>query len=222
MRPLQITFILLAFLAPPLLWLMSRKVQSPRLARGICWGIAATLITAYAGALILKARGHTLDVDDSLPMQLCDWAALATVLALTRRSPLAFELAYFWGLAGTAQALFTPAIEINDGLRVVCFLTIHSTIPAGVLWLMFEYKLRPRPGALLRVMIWSELYLATALAVNALTGANYGFLTHRPATHTLLDHFSDSRPLYLLEMNLTALLFFALLAMPWWRRKSAQ
>ncbi len=219
MRPLQLGFICATFLVPPLLWLLSRKVQSPRLARGICWGIAAALIAAYIGAIILKAHGETLDVDDSLPMQLCDWAALATVLALTRRSPLAFELAYFWGLAGTVQALFTPAIEITDGLRVLCFLLIHSSIPAGVLWLMFEYKLRPRPGALLRVMLWSELYLACALTVNAFTGGNYGFLTHRPSTRTLLDYFSDSRLLYVAEINLTGLVFFALLAAPWWRRR---
>lgn len=221
MRPLQLTFIVATFLAPPLLWLLSRKVKSPRLARGICWGIAAALIAAYVGAILLKAHGETLDVDDSLPMQLCDWAALATVLALTRRGPLAFELAYFWGLAGTAQALFTPAIEITDGLRVLCFLIIHSSIPAGVLWLMFEYKLRPRPGALLRVMLWSEFYLTCALAVNAITGGNYGFLTHRPGTHTMLDYFSDSRPLYIAEMNITALVFFALLAAPWWRKNKA-
>jgi uncharacterized membrane protein YwaF len=59
------------------------------------------------------------------------------------------------------------------------------------------------------------VYLATALIVNALSGANYGFLSHRPPTHSLLDFFSDTRWLYILQVNLTAFAFFAALYLPW-------
>jgi hypothetical integral membrane protein (TIGR02206 family) len=221
MQPLQLSFIAFTFLAPPLLWLLSRGVRSPRLARGISRALAALLIVAYVGALCIRASTSGLSLADSLPMQLCDWASVITVLALLLRSALAFELAYFWGLAGTLQALFTPAIEVQLNLAVICFFFIHSTIPASVLWLMFEYGEKPRRGAFLRIFLWSEIYLATTLTVNALTGGNYGFLDHRPATHSLLDSFSDTHWLYVAEMNLTGLLAFALLALPWWLYKKA-
>src|ERR671935_2310708 len=46
-----------------------------------------------------------------LPLQLCDVAAFVAVAALwTRWWPLV-ELTYFWGLAGTIQALLTPDLK---------------------------------------------------------------------------------------------------------------
>src|SRR5712692_11444841 len=43
-----------------------------------------------------------------LPLQLCDVAIFIAALALLTRHPLLVEVSYFWGLAGTIQALFTP------------------------------------------------------------------------------------------------------------------
>jgi hypothetical integral membrane protein (TIGR02206 family) len=217
MSSLQLAFIAFTFLAPPLLWLTSRRVRSPRLANGICWAFAVMLVAAYAGAFFLKwSADGFIHFDEMLPMQLCDWAALVTCLALLRKSPVAFELAYCWGLAGTAQALFTPAIEITFAWRPLTFLIVHSIIPASVFWLMFEYKLRPRQGAYLRVMLWSELYLGLALLTNHLSMGNYGFLSARPANPSLLDFFSDTWWIYVLQINLTAAIAFALLLVPWW------
>ena len=70
-------------------------------------------------------------------------------------------------------------------------------------------------GAWLRVVLWSETYAALALLANAATGANYGFLSQRPETASLLDFFSDTHWLYILQINLTALLFFLILDLPW-------
>ena len=217
MSSLQLAFIAFTFLAPPLLWLLSRRIRSPRLANALCWGFAITLIVAYTGAFLLKwTADGAIHFDEMLPMQLCDWAAVVTCLALLRKSPVAFELAYCWGLDGTAQALFTPAIEITFDWRPITFLIVHSIIPASVFWLMFEFKLRPRIGAYLRVMLWSELYLGLALLSNHLTTGNYGFLSARPANPSLLDYFSDTWWIYVLQINLTAAVAFSILLLPWW------
>jgi hypothetical integral membrane protein (TIGR02206 family) len=209
MSGLQLGFIAFTFGAPPVLWAMSRKIRSPRLVRAICFTFATVLVLAYAAALIIRARSpEGLSWDQTLPMHLCDWAALVTVLALVRRTPMAFELAYCWGLAGTAQALFTPAISVNDDPGVLPFFLVHSIIPASVLWLIFEYKMRPRPGAYLRVMLWSEFYLAAALFTNWLTGGNYGFLAGRPSAPSVLDFYSDTWWVYVLQINLTAAVVF--------------
>src|SRR6478736_4922565 len=129
MSALQLGFILFAFLAPPLLWLLSRKVRSPRLVKGICITMAAILCLAEIGTLIFSALDEGASWDATLPMHLCHWAAVATVLALISRSSAAFELAYCWGLAGTAQALFTPALVVTDDFRAVLFFLVHSLIP---------------------------------------------------------------------------------------------
>ncbi|HEY6224540.1 MAG TPA: TIGR02206 family membrane protein, partial [Gemmatimonadales bacterium] len=44
----------------------------------------------------------------SLPLQLCDAAIFVAAAALWTRRQLIVELTYFWGLAGTIQALLTP------------------------------------------------------------------------------------------------------------------
>ena len=215
MAPIQIGFLIFTFLAPLLLWILSRHLESVRFARGICWLFAGALVAAYAGTFVALIRDGAFIPRYALPMQLCDWALVATVIALTLRWQTCFELAYFWGLAGTVQALITPAVDATTACRVFGFFVVHSVIPASVLWLMFEFKMRPLRGAFGRVLIWSEVYLVLALLANAATGANYGFLAGRPTTHSLLDFFSDTHWLYVLEINLTGLLFFLILDLPW-------
>ncbi len=151
---------------------------------------------------------------NALPMHLCDWALFAVIAALLGRSQTCFELAYFWGLCGTVQALLTPAIEPDVTCwRQLGFYVLHAGIVAGVLFLLLVPKMRPR--GLWRVFVWSEIYLASALAVNAVTGGNYGFLAHRPAQRTLLDLFPDPHWLYVVSINAVALVFFAAFWLPW-------
>lgn len=216
MPGIQIGFLVFAFIGPVLLWLLSRWAKSPRFAKAICWVFALALFGAWAGTVAIRWRDGDLTADFALPMHLCDWALVVTVLALIRRRQLCFELAYFWGLAGTAQALITPAVDTTSIWRIIGFFLIHSVIPASVLWLMFEFRMRPLRGAWLRVVLWSQIYLVSALIVNAVTGGNYGFLTHRPSVRSMLDLFSDTRWLYILQINLTGLCFFLILAFPWY------
>ncbi len=215
MPGIQIAFLIFTFAGPLVLWILSRHIESARFARGICWFFALALVSAKVGTLISVWREGDLTPDYALPMHLCDWALLSTVVALLFRRQLCFELAYFWGLAGTAQALITPALDSTGFWRIFAFFVVHSGIPASVLWLIFEFKMRPLRGAFLRIVVWSQIYLIAALAVNALTKGNYGFLSGRPAVRSMLDLFSDTRWLYVLQIDLTGLLFFLVLALPW-------
>ena len=215
MAPIQIGFLIFTVAGPILLWVLSRHLESRRFARWICWTFAGALVAAWAGTVVVRLRDDGFDSRYLLPMHLCDWALIATVIALMLRWQTCFELAYFWGIAGTAQALITPAVDTTTACRVFGFFVVHSVIPASVLWLMFEMKMRPLRGAYVRVFLWSEVYLAVALLVNAGTGANYGFLRERPGIHSLLDFFSDTHWLYVLQINLTGLFFFLLLDLPW-------
>ena len=101
-------------------------------------------------------------------------------------------------------------------LRLLGFFFIHAGIVAGVLHLLLTGRFRPEwPRSIVRVAIASEVYLVAALIVNAATGGNYGFLSHKPVTRSMLDLFSDTHWRYVLEINLIAWLFFALLYVPW-------
>ena len=64
------------------------------------------------------------DVSTWLPMHLCDWATITVVLALCFRWQWSYELAYFWSLGGTLQALLTP--DIVADFPTIWFLVFSS------------------------------------------------------------------------------------------------
>ena len=70
-----------------------------------------------------------------------------------------------------------------------------------------------------RVFTASATWAAVAAAGNALTGGNYMFLEERPETASLLDYLG-SRPWYILGAALLALALFALLDIPFRRRRA--
>lgn len=212
----QIISILFTLGAPAAMWLLARHEPDGPRARRLERQLAGTLIAFYAGDLVMKWREGTLTLEHALPMQLCDWALLAVVTALWFRWRGCFEVAYFWGLAGTLQALFTPAIPLDlHWFRKLGFFFIHAGIVVGILHLLVTVRWRPTPRSLLHVIAASEFYLAIALLVNWLTGGNYGFLSHKPPTASMLDLFSDDHTLYVVQINLTAFAFFAALYLPW-------
>lgn len=216
MLPLQLFFIVFTFAAPPLLWLLGRRFSAPWYDLAVARGLAVVLLLAYLGDLAFKTYDGDLLTGRALPMQLCDWTLFAVAAALWFGWRTGFELGYFWGLSGTLQALFTPAIEATVGVwRIFGFFLTHSVIVVGVVYLMLARGMRPRPASLVRAILAGELYFVAAITTNTLTGLNYGFLAHKPAQGSMLNLFSDKWEIYVLQMNLTGFVMFALIYLPW-------
>lgn len=217
MSPFQIASFIFIIVVPLMVWMFDRKPHTAHLTQICERSLAVALVLALIGELIAKVYDGTFNFANALPMQLCDWALFIISVALWWRWRPGFDVAYFWGLAGTAQALFTPAIGSDlPWFRLFGFFFIHAGIVAGVFHLLLTGRFRPEwPRSIIRIFIASVSYVVIALAVNALTGGNYGFLSHKPPTHSMLDLFSDTHWLYVLEINLTGWAFFAVLYVPW-------
>ena len=228
MSPFQYAALFFIVALPALTWWWDRQPHRRALVRTVERGLALALILADVGELAAKMVDGTFTLKDALPFQLCDWALFAICAALWWRWKTGFEVAYFWGLAGTLQAIFTPAISADlHWLRQIGFFFIHAGIVAGVVHLLTTARFRPTwPHSIVLTVVASEIYLACALLVNAATGGNYGFLSHKPPIRSMLDLFSNTPWLYTLQVNLTALVFFAVLYLPWaivdLRRKSRE
>ena len=213
--PAHLTVIFLTVGLPFFLALIVNRTKSRFLERSIAFAISALLLINYVAYLIVSRQFGVTSWERALPMQLCDWAMFVIIVALWTGNRRWLEIAYFWGIGGTLQALITPNLRFGfPDVRFISFFVAHSGIIIGIVFLMLIYGFRPRPIGILRTFAWTEVYFVIAFTVDLLTGENYGFLLHKPEAASLLDFLSDSRPLYLLQFHGLAFLFFCALYAP--------
>ena len=211
----HLTVIFLTVGLPFLLALIVHRTKSRFLERTICFAISALLLINYVAYLIVARNFGVTQWYKALPMQLCDWAMIVIIVALWTGNRRWLEVAYFWGIGGTLQAILTPNLRFGfPDLRFISFFVAHSGIIIGIVFLMLIYGFRPRAIGVLRTFAWTEIYFVVAFSVDLLTGENYGFLLHRPEAGSLLNFLSDFRPLYLVQFHGLAFLFFCVLYAP--------
>ena len=211
----HLVVIFLTVFIPLSLGIAVRVTASRRLDRAVAFGIALLLATNYFGYALYLWSHDLLFWKQALPFQLCDWAMVTVIVALWTARPGWTEVSYFWGIAGTFQAILTPNLQVGfPDIRFISFFIGHCGIVAGVIYLLIARRFRPTLGSVGRTLAWSQLYLCATLAVDYLTNVNYGFLLHKPVVSSILDYLSDTRWLYILELEGLALLFFAILYAP--------
>ena len=157
---------------------------------------------------------HQFDVSWALPVQLCDVASLVTALALWFRRQLLVEIAYFWGIAGTANGLITP--DIGDhwpSYPYIQYFVQHGGIPCAALFLVVGLKIAPSTWAVARVYVLTFGLLLVDAFVNLLTNGDYMYLRYPPGVSNLLDLLGPW-PWYIVAASGVALVFFLILDSP--------
>src|SRR5215470_16820027 len=205
----HLTVIFLTIVLPFALAAVVRRTRSSELEKAIIEILSAVLILNYVVFLVFIRSQGVVDWRQVLPMQMCDWGMVVVIVAMWTGSQRWFEVAYFWGIGGTLQAVLTPNLRYGfPDWRFISFFTSHSGIIVGVVFVMLTRRYRPYPMSIVRVWLWSEFYFVVTFVADKLTDVNYGFLLHKPEAFSILSFLSDSRPLYLLQMHGVALVFF--------------
>src|SRR5205807_7376577 len=213
--PSHVTVIFLTIGLPFLLALIVHRTKSRLLERSICFALSALLLINYVAYLIVARDFGVTTWYRMLPLQLCDWAMAVIIVALWTGNRRWLEVAYFWGIGGTLQAIITPDLKYAfPDVRFLTFFIAHSGIVVAIAFMMIVKRFRPHWFSIVRTFAWSELYFVIAITVDLLTGENYGYLLHKPAAASLLDALSDHRVVYILQMHLLALVFFVVLYLP--------
>jgi hypothetical integral membrane protein (TIGR02206 family) len=141
---------------------------------------------------------------------------LVAAAACWWRVTLLVELTYFWGLAGTLQAIITP--DLNVGFPHLVFFQYvvgHVGIVVAALFLVVGMGIVPRGHAVVRVFAITLGYSAFVGIVDATTGANYMFLRSPPGEWTLL-RLLGPWPWYVASAAGVAIVLFTLLDAPFW------
>lgn len=150
----------------------------------------------------------------SLPLQLCDVAIFIAAAALWTRNQLLVEITYFWGIAGTLQALLTPDLPQHfPSYPYWQYYIAHGGVVAAALLLVVGMRLHPRRWAVARVAAITVAYAAFVFVVDLVTLSDYMYLRAKPSSATLLDVLGPW-PVYILSASLIGIALFAILDAP--------
>jgi hypothetical integral membrane protein (TIGR02206 family) len=193
----HLTALATAFVLPVAVAATFRPRVHPQFDRILRWSFAGLMtLNWFAWMALLNEKGW-LGLGNEFPLNLCDWATVATVVTLIYPNQRTYELAYFWALAGTLQGMMTPDVVYDfPDIEFILFFVFHGGIIAAVLYMTFGLGWRPYPASLRRVIGWSLFYAGIAGLFDWLLGANYAFLRAKPPFATVFN-FMPNWPWYI-------------------------
>ena len=163
---------------------------------------------------LVVTHANRADLLYALPFQLCDAAIFISALALWSRRQILVEVTYFWGLAGTSQAILTPEpLQHFPSFLFIQYYVAHGGVVAAALFLVVGLRQWPRRRAVTWVVGLTIVYAAFVGLLDALTGANYMFLRAKPGSATLLDLLGPW-PWYIGSAALIGIVLFLILDAP--------
>src|SRR5256886_11502642 len=161
--------------------------MAARLAPGRWTGVVAAIIAVAIVVTTLSWQPYVLVNNSwsaalSLPVQLCDVGGFVAAAALLWRQAVLVELAYFWGLGGTLQALLTPDLRDHfPSFPYLQFYATHDLVVLAALFLVIGLGLQPRAGAVRRIFLLTLAFTAAIAVIGLVTGGNHMYLRPGPA-----------------------------------------
>lgn len=149
------------------------------------------------------------------PIALCNFSALVIPIMMYYKSYEIFEVLYFWVLAGTMQANFTPDLHFGfPHFAYFKYWIVHSGLIVVICYAMFVFNWRPHLKSMLKSYIVLWIYFFFTIFINFLTGDNHMYLNHKPVAGSLLDYMG-AWPYYIGVVILLIIPFFFVVYSPW-------
>ncbi len=206
---LTMFLILVACVALPVL---VRRTRSPGIERGLAATLGIVLLLYQALTMATAILVYDLPVEEQLPLHLCAVTAFLVAYMLLRRSYAVFEVAYFWAMGGTVQAILTPDLAAAfPSLNYVAFFFGHGVVMLGVAHAIVVFDFRPTLKSVAKATAAILGYAAVIAPVNWLLGTNYLYLRHKPYGASLIDYLGPW-PWYIASLGLIAIVSFVV----WW------
>lgn len=161
----------------------------------------------------------TPNIANHLPITVCGWAAMLSGYMLMTKKKGFFEVAYFFVLAGSINALITPAVIMDNGpthFRYYQFWIEHTSIFVAVFYMIFVFGYKINLKSMLKSFAVLVVLAILAIIVNAnVEGANYLFLSTTEAGESVLDFLPSNFGLRLLIMGGVIGTLYFLAYLPW-------
>ncbi len=207
--------IILTFISVLLLYYFRKQVkENQRREKIFRYSIAIILL---AGEILLQywyITTNSWKIEYGLPLQLCDFSILMSIMMLILRSYRIFEIVYFTGVGGALVAIISPELWLGfPHFRFYHFFISHAVIILASLYMVWIWEFRPKLISLGKMLIFLNVFGAFVFGVNSLVDANYMFISKPTYNNTFLNHLGHY-PWYLLSLEGITLSISFLLYLP--------
>ncbi|WP_042456584.1 YwaF family protein [Neobacillus dielmonensis] len=196
----HIVMIALLLIGSTLLLLRREKLKPIEWAKFEFW-LAVFLIVFEAVYHIWMLWNHNWLVSHSLPLELCNISWILTILLLFTKKKIFYEILLFTALLGASQAVFTPVLHYDfPHFRFFHFFLTHLIIIWVSLFFTWVKGYRPTIWSIVKLFVFLNVLLPFILLINKWVNGNYMFLSHKPASASLLNYLGPY-PVYILSME---------------------
>jgi len=205
---------LLVAIAAVMVW-RGRALRGTPSADRLSWGFALVYAALTLPWQIRYLAPDHFTLGNSLPIQLCDLAWMASLYALFTYRWWAVALTYYWGLTLSLQAVVTPDLgsQFPDP-RFILYWAMHGLTVVTAIYLTWGLGLVPNWRSYRLAMGVTVVWAVLMYTFNEIAGTNYGFLNAKPSTGSILNLLGPWPWYVLAEVGLIAA-GWALITWPW-------
>ena len=198
--------------------LIGKKFLSKDQQRNVVFFLIAVTLLQELLHYFFKINLNTFDIAQDLSLHMCGISVFISCYALYTKNQAAFELSFFWGLAGALQAILTPdPTRFHFGyISTFWSFLSHGIIIMNVFWLIFVDNMRCRKNSLLNTILVTNGAIFIIGIINSAigNGANYWFICEKPSGDS--PFLIGEWPYYLFTFQLAGILFMSLIYLPMW------
>ncbi len=183
--------------------------------------LAVVILTQFVSEFIWRAVSDDYGSwKNNLPLHFCSVMIIISFIALWWRKHWACAFAYFGIMAGSIQALITPAMAHGyPSVAYYIFFIAHGLLLIVGLSIPCILGWRARGWDDLKTVLYADIYLLAVIPVNLWLGTNYGYTQTSPVQGSMLDNLGDG-PWYYLWLQLPVWGIFRLLYLFVYDKKS--
>ncbi|HRI00939.1 MAG TPA: TIGR02206 family membrane protein [Saprospiraceae bacterium] len=198
------------------IWIAMTKNLNEQLKNKQALLFSIILSSAIILTMIAKIIMQKFDVATDLPFHLCNILALIYPIALKLNKSWFFGMLYYWVLAGTLQAIFTPDLkEMPPNFIYFRYWLVHCGLVSLLFFGLINLKWKVTFKNITHALLGANVYMIFSLIINFITNGNYFFTMRKPEAKSLMDYIGPW-PWYLLTGQLVMLILFVLLYIPFY------
>jgi len=194
--------------------LMTAKLATARQQGGLRFGLTALIAVQIALNIWVRVEIYGEPLKFNLPLHLCGVSLILNIIILLFKNYRAYEVGYFWALAGGVPAVLMPDVEYTfPHPFFVLFFTGHGLEITGVIFATVVFGFRPQLVSVVRALAATGTYALMIIPINYFLGTNYLYLRHKPEQPSIID-FLGPWPWYIFGLALIAVLLSFICFLP--------